>query len=307
MLTRVTSAGTLWQRQSGNFTLGVNTENNGLFKVEALVTIYSGNSLTVFSNGAFGRVELYPGATLEGYNGYFGNNGLLTAMPGLNGHFGEGLPFYNDVAGVVKVDAAIFGIYNATQLPAYSNRMDRGAYWIRNGGQLYLPANRWINTIGAGADVVLDGPGSYFYNLQGLSRVEGVLDLRNRAGFADQPLEGFLYNTGTMRMESGCGITTTNSFVQAPSGSLQLEVGASGTPGIQAANWATLDGFVTAFFPGQNYAAGMEWTFLSLASGHSGGVTGAPTFAYGGTGTPISLVVTWRSGKWARYKSTRKA
>jgi hypothetical protein len=157
---------------------------------------------TVSSDWGNGTVTLGPGQTLRGY-GAVGSNAWWANI-------------HLDNQGTVEANGGTLQFFNPT--PQFSGSTLTGGAWIaRAYSNLAMPAGGVaVNQ----ANVILDGLGSVFSNIDSLSDNRGSFAILNGRNFTTL---GSLANTGIVSVGAGSTLTVQGNYTQTGNGFLDIE------------------------------------------------------------------------------------
>ncbi|MEX2216993.1 MAG: PEP-CTERM sorting domain-containing protein [Phycisphaeraceae bacterium] len=122
-----------------------------------------------------------------------------------------------DNTGSVEARSGTLTLTNApTQLAA--SVLNGGAWIAANGGHLLI--NAIINALGPDTTVTLDGAGSSFNTINGITSNQGKINVQNGATF--NPTAATLTNTGEVNVTGGSNLTTANHIINDTPGKIQI-------------------------------------------------------------------------------------
>jgi hypothetical protein len=235
---------------------GIRTMNGTKTLVLDADSSWSGGNIWIDGGNTFrinsGRVMTNTGnstfwwATSTG--GTYDIQGTFRTTPGAATSFNDSVVY--DVAGAVEVVGGTVTVASGATLVGFtSNTLGKGTWRVQNGALAFN--GRTIQTIGANAAVVLDGPTATFAALDSLTQNNGVL--RVLGGKTFTPTAASVNTAGIIEVGAGStfgkAVVVQNGGTLRGSGSIagtvmvqnggKLEAGAS-APGVLTANGVTL-------------------------------------------------------------------
>ncbi|MBX3355299.1 MAG: hypothetical protein KF724_06340 [Phycisphaeraceae bacterium] len=170
------------------------------------------------------------------------------------------------VAGTVSIQSAVVTNYDGG-----TNTLMGGTWSAGPGGGTIVWPAATIRTLGSGAQVVLDGPGSSIPAVSGLTTIGSgaAFELAGGRDFAASPLGGTFTNNGAVVLGAQSDLAVSGIYEQGASGALSVVFSsAAGPVRLTSTGNLELNGLASLSFAGGfTPALGETITFLSTSGG----------------------------------------